>query len=780
MKPLPTAPNTEAKAARIPKDASPLNQHGSRKHSSSSQQPGIGQDQDLRNLTSPTRPTDPEQHPALRKQASHNQVPSPLQASSGRRQSESSQPPKSAQPPSPIQYQSPKQHDFPKRRIPSTDWNSPVPDDKSPQHEFSSDWAQSSMASPLIEQAMSAKRVSPVMRMHSTNSSDRVPLTKTPEPPVPAMPAETKSPPPKPRVPDRSVERAISRSITSEDQKESISQEPLPEIDHNQLKSSAKEIDSCDTTLERQLSGPELPIQSPTEDDHLLPNQNPSAIKRVPSHRVTIMSSTSDYSRGPTPVGSLDNPVTRETSPALHRNSSGPVPNHSSYGSISFLPMHPLLSPLQDSSEWAADAEKEFERRTSDPPNPPASAPIPEPQLIPAPDDSEGAVNISHPLLLAERHTRFATKTNPPTPKNGRDLPLRHYHSQDVLRNSIFSPSDEKEVFVPPKRSSSLVWDHPTRASSAAINSSLSLPLANSNLSPPSNPASGTPSPLDFTQMRRSLTPQPLNALKSSKASIVEDPSTESLSTVTSASHNATPSAISRGRSPIPQSKSTPNFAVTELSPTDDPSDGGKYKTSATNNTPFYLNPVSSAALIDFLASTPPSTPPGHRAHSPANLVGTGNHGPTDKHVGPFSIFPSSSRPSSPGGRALAALNVRREGTRTMTAPAAASASPNESKKGFKKFFGGSGMKKSKATKQEKPEKQDKQDTLEGLGLVIPEPERYRTKKRTGMKGHKKSGSKGEADVKKQGPNGETKEEGGFMGVGKDGVWISRKNFLKT
>lgn len=54
--------------------------------------------------------------------------------------------------------------------------------------------------------------------------------------------------------------------------------------------------------------------------------------------------------------------------------------------------------------------------------------------------------------------------------------------------------------------------------------------------------------------------------------------------------------------------------------------------------------------------------------------------------------------------------------------------------------------------------------------------------------GHRKShsvGHKSDANGGEEGKNGNGKEngaetEGTFMGVGKDGVWISRKNFLKT
>lgn len=54
----------------------------------------------------------------------------------------------------------------------------------------------------------------------------------------------------------------------------------------------------------------------------------------------------------------------------------------------------------------------------------------------------------------------------------------------------------------------------------------------------------------------------------------------------------------------------------------------------------------------------------------------------------------------------------------------------------------------------------------------------------TGLKKHRKSqsgGQKSDLNGGDQGKKESGKEaEGGPMGVGKDGVWISRKNFLKT
>ena len=751
MKPLPTAPNAEAKAARIPKDASSVPASSSRKQSASSQQTASGQHLSPRKHSIPSQPASPGQHPALR------QPPYTGQSVSSRQQSSPVQDVSPGQYPGPSEYHTPADNGIPKRRTSSREWNSPVQDESPSQLGSPRDWMHNSMTSPLIEHAMSARRVSPAMRFHST---ERVPIAKSSESRLRSIEPEGR-----PAIHDRNVSRSRSygnneRSTVEEraSPNDGTNRSPTGDV-NNDLGHSPKEDSDPSST--------ELPIQSPIEIKAPPTTKSPPLVKRVSSHRITVTSTASQYS------GSLRDPVTREVSPELQHNSRGTIPNHQSYGSISFLPMHPLLSPLQDPSDsWAADAEKEFERRTSDPPKAPSPVqPIHSPQPIPAPDDSEGAVNTSHPLLLAERHTRFSSRINSAAPRNARDLPLRQYRSQEAVRRSIFPPSDEKETFVPPKRSSSLVYGQTDRASSAILNSSLSLPLL-ANLSPFPNSSSAAPSPLNVTQTQRALTPQPVNVLKSSKASIETGPSSEDTLSTPSApsapSNGATPPAIPRSRSSVlTHSKSTPNLAGTtedhDMSDSEPSASHNKFKTSAMNNTPFYLNPVSSTAFIDFLASTPPPSPPVGRAQSPFDQGARANREPKKGHSGPFKIFPSSPAPPSPGGRAMASLNIARGRGKHKIAPSSMHSSPAENKKGFKKFFGGVGMKKAK---------QSKAMSTEELSLEAPQQDKYRTKKRTGKKGDRIEASEG----KKEGES----EGSGFMGVGKDGVWISRKNFLKT
>lgn len=739
LKPLPTAPNAEARSARYPQAPSgqhlgtshQLNaaqlaasgQHPSlRKHSGSSQMESRGSQTSLKQAMNQIQSTSPRVHASSRQGSSPAQNPtSPLHSRQhsvhGQQQSLSTEV-------SPAQPQHSPYNQSPRQRRPSKEIT------------------QGSLVSPHLERAMSARRVAPVLRI----SSERVPQVKSTEPPLPANTAATR-----PFIPTRSTSGG---SVSPE--RRPFSQGSPPTEGHQQNMvgdNNGKTGDNQTKDEDEERSGTDLPIQGLSRTK-TPPSSIPLLLKRVSSHRITIMS-TSDYSQT-SPRRSLENPITRETSPEVHRNSRGLAPSHDSYGSISFLPMHPLLSPLQDPSDpWESGNQIEVDGAITASPQ---QAEIPQPKPIPSQSDTEGAVNASHPLLLAERHTRFATKSPPIIAKVAQDLPLRHYRSSEVFQQARFGPSDEKEVFVPPKRSSSLIYDpavasmrNPSPLSAHAANMAASLTRS-----------STMPSPFNVTQTQAILTVGPKLNLKSSKASIVTGPSSASVSTASVPDDSATPPAISRNRSVIHHSKSTPNLltgrrSVLQTLDTGSP-ESPECKTATAKDASIFIKPVSSSALIDFLKSTPPPSPPGSRAKSPTILKSRGNYGPVGKHYGPFSIFPSSPPPPSPGGRAMASLNMSGDGSKST----ATATSPATEKKGWKKVFGG-GSKKLKIGK--------------GADVPVlvddPEPEKYRAKK----KGHKKQRSE---DTAQNGPERITPDGSGFMGVGKDGVWISRKNFLRT
>ena len=593
----------------------------------------------------------------------------------------------------------------------------------------------------------------------------------------------------KPPVPERSTSRR--RSIT--DQARSLLR----------LKPSLQQND------EHALSSTNLPIQSTSGEP--TPTNRPSSptIARSLSTRKAQAMSMSTYSASPTsPTKTSDVPPDRGNSP-VHTRAGEQVPTQSSYGVMTFpgksriasldgttptgstwLPGHSHTSSL-DGSVLAGPTQHIVPPvRTENPPMIHYAKPVA------ALDDSEGNVNTAHPLLQKARHTRFATR-------NGKDLPLRHYKSQDVFTHSNPDLSQRQtEGMALPKRSSSLLYKPNARSITPTFSgaqTAISSPYPNRSSSRETK-RSPTPNRLHQNDSAISLvtrahpapaeselgihpahrTPEPPSA---STAGSSPSPSRTSSTT----EQGATPPPIATIRSPKssdatitsprlpPPSRFAPaapfhfqnitapttNNHSREASKDYPPESDPKYKTTATNNTPFYLNPASSQALLDFLASTPPPSPPhpGTRTEpaTPATAsagaffnrayLATDNRGGESSPPPPFAV-----------GRERGSLEAL---PRAKTGDGI-----TREKKGWKKMFwaGGGKMEKqmdgmsgSKEMKQKK--KRDYRKNVE-LSQVYG----------VGTGAQSVDGRIG--DVGKDGS--------GYVGLGKDGVWISRKNFLKT
>ena len=527
---------------------------------------------------------------------------------------------------------------------------------------------------------------------------------------------------------------------------------------------------------EYTVSTTDLPIQS--HSGVASPAKGPSSplLRRFSSRRAKTLS-MSTYSTSPTsPYKPTETPPLRENSPIYLRNGSA-VPTQSSYGTLSLPSLAPMppLSPLEDPS---VSLEEDKNRSSGSPLKPNASPIAPILKNKPALDDSEGNVNTNHPLLQKARHTRFARNA-------GGDLPLRHYSSQGALTRSnpdlLQRTSEENsDDMIPPKRSSSLLYGaqkrslispEPPQANSRSPtpNQTLQNPstaslLAQAHAAPPASelgihPAHRTPEPPSESPVP-APTPSP-------------DPS--AISSTISSTHEegvgATPPPIAITRTGNEPTSSKPSRAATfPTQPTAGPrtqdhwqphhqqqsstssnplvSQDPKFKTSATNNTPFYLNPASSTALIDFLASTPPPSPPhpGRRVDSPSSNAKDSLSNRTYT-TNPYPRHQTSPPPPGPGSRSMTHLGIAGE--------------EEAKRKGWKKVFGGT-IKGGKRVDREKSGKKkvDMPRARWGRDPVV----------NTNGNGSATGGG---------GSAGKGGDEG-FVGMGRDGVWISRKNFLKT
>lgn len=214
-----------------------------------------------------------------------------------------------------------------------------------------------------------------------------------------------------------------------------------------------------------------------------------------------------------------------------------------------------------------------------------------------------------------------------------------------------------------------------------------------------------------------------------------------------------------------------------------DISSSTRHKASA-DNIPIYLNPASSTALGDFLGSRhPPSSPhPGTQVYPsaekhgspPAGFEISGDHANTTsaQPIVPVLQQSTSSTTALPSSHnETPALPPESQTDLPRLTP---SSPLVEKRPKWKKVFG------SRGAARQKPPKTRPEVVIVGKG------EWYKIERK--KKGHESS--KGSTDLKdaisepkpvnENPPAGTATVEAGFMGVGKDGVWISRKNFVKT
>lgn len=421
----------------------------------------------------------------------------------------------------------------------------------------------------------------------------------------------------------------------------------------------------------------------------------------------------------------------------------------------------------------------------------------------------------SHPLLLEGRHMKFTSQLPPLTPPRnpGRDLPLRHYRSQENMQSKDLRAARQDDAKPSHKRSSSL-YQHGTPALS-----SVTFPPLPTTLSPAPAHSSATPSPLHIVSLPPKSELKPNHPSEPFKPSVVSNPPPIELPDTSKA---ATSHPVDTDRSLNLQTPKNavvaPAEKISTLAETKDdksnatkkddsnflnasPSLTIKYKTSATNNAPFYLNPASSAALLEFLSSTPPPSPPNPNKSQTLPPANPANSPPAQRDYlsEPISVPvpvpsgpppgppPPSEPPPLPGPVARPPpVTFNPDGPKIIpTLPV------TEKKSGWKRIFG-AGSSNIPSHKKGKI----------GKGpLIIGEPQplvvekmdkKEKTKSRarrnteildTGFKKHRKShsgGQKPDVNGAEQDKKGSGKEaEGVPKGVGKDGVWISRKNFLK-
>ncbi|MCJ1482456.1 hypothetical protein MMC06_002621 [Schaereria dolodes] len=412
-------------------------------------------------------------------------------------------------------------------------------------------------------------------------------------------------------------------------------------------------------------------------------------------------------------------------------------------------------------------------------------------------EGSEAGVDTSQSVFGAARFGKAVVTSAKPIL---RDLPLRHYHSQELLPTNIRTATrppnsaNKRSVslcaspttFIPPARRSS-VYSQPsqpgnTTGVSPTGQSSIYSPITQSaghsstfsppgqlsselskyspittTLSPPPIQSSATPSPLlvksgpksasapSTTFLDLSLFPQPPQSPTPSRTSPLKaiSPLTTSSPASSSDAISPPPSSIRRHPHPAPISTSTSGTIIPQCAKSPPPPTSPLQHSNfspITSDGPKSPHEPQSSTLIEFLASAP----------APFSPVAPRSAGARSTTVASSILY---QRP--PHHQHHRSMEERLQIEKPTT--------PGKAGGGWKKVFGGGGSgnghRKSKSSVKVLDVKGE-----ERRGMSV------------GVVDFEKVGEKGRKRKKRREGNG----EGGFTGVGKDGVWISRKNFVKT
>lgn len=468
-----------------------------------------------------------------------------------------------------------------------------------------------------------------------------------------------------------------------------------------------------------------------------------------------------------TNLGSHVYPNETATAPSFRDSNNSESPDQDSYMPLTLLPAQPKFSPLQD-----AFAASDLAKRSRPVSKYDKQIALPSGGSIKrqAPGESVQQMTQSkdatHPLLQEERHARFKAQT--PGHKTPNDLPLRHYHSSTELARAEDDLSQARvEGDKTPRRSSSLI--HPQ--------SPIGNPPVPENTQPQPQMAAeqNTPNASSLNLLNQSRTRSPEHVLgvhpahrQAERDSVsTRTPSPVASTTSSIPEQGATPPPISTGpshpnsppnrfgQSPSPHMQTpAPHANMTSDSST---SNSMQQQGGDPSQMPFYLNPASSTALVDFLASSPPPSPP-MASHRDQNHVTQPAASTTDVTYNNMidRNHTASPPPPAPGRSRFGLLSASTTDLRSGTPNGFRGGSNQKKVLGWKKMFGG----QPKAPKERK-EKSGRKFIQWGRDPPPDEGALY------GF------GNGKVLDKDKE-------RDGGFMGVGKDGVWISRKNFVRT
>ena len=514
-----------------------------------------------------------------------------------------------------------------------------------------------------------------------------------------------------------------------------------------------------------------LPIQSPVEE---LETNSPPGAEHLGNQLINMSANSAS------PASQLrreDTPSPEESNPQ-HCKDGKPLPAQTSYNSFSPLPTQPELSPLQNSfstadlDRIAASATKEDANMNRETPTKISIVLGSAPLKSKVSDDSEGDVNATHPLLREERHARFATRTTSGTLSIKSPLyrPLRHYYSEtDFAASNPESSERQMDGFKGPRRSSSLLYQTETHSTQQTPTE----PKMNNQIHPSSHQITPNSSALNLPRannlpVETDLGIHPAHRTLASNVPHAKSPTPDPSDSSSTTEQGATPPPILTGPAHYvsPPSRFAPTSAPRPLSPNvtqspqrnaradspGAPNPDNQAENSDPKQTPFYLNPASSSALIDFLATTPPPSPP---PGVPREAVSTEPGSPQSASTTGF-----FNRPFIP------------RNTQASPPPPTSGALPSATWSGESNEFGNGNLNDVGAA----PQRKFSNWKRVFRGTKVPKERKARTGKK------KIAWGKDAIAESLEGPTyGKKKEkEKDFIGVSQNGVWLSRSNFLRS
>lgn len=410
---------------------------------------------------------------------------------------------------------------------------------------------------------------------------------------------------------------------------------------------------------------------------------------------------------------------------------------------------------------------------------------------------AEKEATSSHPLVERLRADTQPTNTSPGALSNKPiliDLPLRHYRSQEDVRQASSQSITREKSPLGLARSSSLREDADSKPASPVTGSSVYSPEGTGYNRPRGSESSvGSPDPslslYSLSPNNIMLSPPPVNSSAAPsplRVRLLEDLSPDAapidfahlpLPSLSPTSSSVPSTIIPFKDSPaksISTSSSTPSNDLTKQIPTS----AGAPSSSPLSNSSINVSPLTTHHIVPTAFRSAPN---------PSN--------PT------FSVFPRSA--SGPGAAVPPTTNTIKEEpllSGVLTSPPPSRGYPTNNKPNgisisrpstangtktspWRKVFGSSksngvvisptaNLPSLEPSKSNPVSSKGHRKSKSGGGIIIVPQDRLEKERE---KQRRRAGSFGDSIGKAAGG-----AESGFMGMGKDGIWISRKNFLKT